>query len=126
MVFLESSSVKQPIENLVLSTSLRMSIVGLAKTLAEEFSEKGITFNVLAPGAHGAFALDRLINKKSESDNISFNESKVLFEQKTGVGFLGNPDDLTSLAIWLLSPQSKFVTGQTLSVAGNAIKGVFG
>ena len=50
ILFLESSSVKQPIENLVLSTSLRSAVVGMAKTLSEELSNQGITVNVLAPG----------------------------------------------------------------------------
>lgn len=126
ILFLESSSVKQPIENLVLSTSLRMSVVGLAKTISEEFAHKGITVNVLAPGSHNTSALDRLINKKAENAAISFESAKAEFEKATKVGFLGNPDDLASIATWLLSPNSKFITGQTISIAGGAIKGVFG
>ncbi|MBU8892287.1 MAG: SDR family oxidoreductase [Bacteroidales bacterium] len=126
ILFLESSSVKQPIENLVLSTSLRMSVVGLAKTISEELSENGITANVLAPGSHNTSALDRLIHKKAEIKSISFESAKMEFEKGTKVGFLGNPDDLASMAVWLLSPLSKFVTGQTISIAGGAIKSVFG
>lgn len=126
ILFLESSSVKQPIENLVLSTSLRMSVVGLAKTLSEELSEKGITVNVLAPGSHNTSALDRLITKKAENESISFEAAKKEFEKNTKVGSLGDPNDLASMASWLLSPNSKFITGQTISIAGGAIKGVFG
>jgi 3-oxoacyl-[acyl-carrier protein] reductase len=126
ILFLESSSVKQPIENLVLSTSLRLSVVGLAKTLSEEFADQGITVNVLAPGSHNTSALDRLIQKKADMNSISFETAKAEFESGTKVGFLGDPDDLASLAVWLLSPQSKFVTGQTISIAGGALRSVFG
>jgi len=126
ILFLESSSVKQPIENLVLSTSLRMSVVGMAKTLSEELADKGITVNVLAPGSHNTSALDRLIKKKVENESISFESAKKEFEKNTKVGFLGNPDELANMALWLLSPNSKYITGQTISIAGGAIKGVFG
>lgn len=126
ILFLESSSVKQPIENLVLSTSLRLAVVGMAKTIANELANQGITVNVLAPGSHNTSALDRLIHKKSELESTSFENAKSEFEKNTKVGFLGDPNDLATIAVWLLSPQSKFVTGQTISVAGGAISNIFG
>lgn len=64
IIFIESSSVKQPIENLVLSTSLRLAVVGFAKTLAQEVAKYNITVNVLAPGSHDTPAIDRLYHKK--------------------------------------------------------------
>jgi len=126
IVFLESSTVKQPIENLVLSTSLRMGVVGMAKTLSQEIADKGITVNVLAPGAHNTNAIERLIQKKSETSELSYNEARTFFEKNTKVGFMGDPEDLASLALWLLSPTSKYITGQTISVSGGSISGVFG
>lgn len=126
ILFLESSSVKQAIENLVLSTSLRLAVVGMAKTISGELANKGITVNVLAPGFHNTSALDRLIHKKSELESTSFKNAKNEFEKNTKVGFLGDPNDLASIAVWLLSPQSKFVTGQTISIAGGAITNIFG
>ncbi|NOQ25920.1 MAG: SDR family oxidoreductase [Bacteroidales bacterium] len=126
ILFLESSSVKQAIENLVLSTSLRLAVVGMAKTISEELANQGITVNVLAPGFHNTSALGRLIHKKSELESTSFENAKSEFEKNTKVGFLGDPNDLASIAVWLLSPQSKFVTGQTISIAGGAITNIFG
>ena len=126
IVFLESSSVKQPIENLVLSTSLRMAVVGMAKTLSQELADKGITVNVLAPGSHNTSAIERLIKKKSELEGIAYDEAKSIFEKNTKLGFMGDPNDLASIAVWLLSPLSNFITGQTISIAGGAISGVFG
>src|SRR6056297_203414 len=126
IVFLESGSVKQPIANLVLSTSLRMSVVGMAKTLSQEIADKGVTVNVLAPGSHNTNAIERLIHKKTETEGIAYDEAREMFEKNTRVGFMGDPDDLASIAVWLLSPLSKYVTGQTISVAGGSILGVFG
>ncbi len=126
VVFLESASVKQPIPNLVLSTSLRMAVVGMAKTMADELAEDRITVNVLAPGSHDTSALERLYVKAAEKQNISLEQAKKQFKQKTGMNRLGDPMELASLASWLLSEDAGFVTGQTITAAGAAVKGVFG
>jgi 3-oxoacyl-[acyl-carrier protein] reductase len=126
ILFLESSSVKQPIENLVLSTSLRLGVVGYAKTLSEEIADKGITVNILAPGFHDTQALSRLFSKKAKNEGITEDEAKQRFMENIKVGFIGDPDELASLASWLLSSESKYITGQTISVDGGVIKGVFG
>jgi 3-oxoacyl-[acyl-carrier protein] reductase len=122
ILFSESSSVKQPVENLVLSNSLRMAVVGMAKTISEEIAEKGVTANVIAPGMHDTSAIDRLLVKKSELDGISIDEARSRLIERIKVGRMGNPDDFASLAVWLLSPLSNFVTGQTLTVDGGAVK----
>ena len=126
ILFLESSSVKQPIENLVLSTSLRLAVVGFAKTLSEEIARHGVTVNVLAPGYHDTQALNRLFDKKSQDQNITREEARAGMEKQTGVGFIGDPSNLGSLASWLLSGEASYITGQTISVDGGVIKGIFG
>lgn len=126
ILYLESSSVKQPIENLVLSTSLRLAVVGFAKTLSEEIAHKGITVNVLAPGFHDTAALNRLVQKQVEERGMTKEQVFDRFRSQSKVGKLGNPRDLASLAYWILSDEAGFITGQTLSVDGGVIKGVFG
>jgi 3-oxoacyl-[acyl-carrier protein] reductase len=112
MLFIESISVKQPVENLVLSNSLRMAVVGFVKTLSNEIAGNDVTLNILAPGYHETAALIRLFRKKSELTGITNDEAKKSFESKVPAGFLGDPNDLASLAIWLLSPHSRFINGQ--------------
>jgi 3-oxoacyl-[acyl-carrier protein] reductase len=126
MLFIESISVKQPVENLVLSNSLRMAVVGFVKTLSNEIAGNDVTLNILAPGYHETAALIRLFRKKSELTGITNDEAKKSFESKVPAGFLGDPNDLASLAIWLLSPHSRFINGQTISVDGGSINYVFG
>ena len=125
-LFIESISVKQPVPNLVLSTSLRMAVVGFVKTLADEIALKGITANVMAPGMHMTPALERLIRKNSEVDGISFEEAKEKIIDGVPVKKTGNVDDFGSLALWLLSPFSSYITGQTISVDGGAVRGAMG
>lgn len=121
-VFIESSSVKQPIENLILSTSLRLSVVGMMKTLSQEIADQGITLNVIAPAYHNTPAMQRLFAKKAEIDNISVEEAKAAFEAEIKTGKMGEANDLASLAVWLLSEKSSFVTGQTYALEGGTVK----
>lgn len=124
LVFIESASVKQPIENLVLSNSLRLAVVGFVKTLSQEIASEGITLNILAPGYHSTAAMERLFTHKGMLLGISPDEAKKEYEAESKTGKLGDPADLASLAAWLLSPHSRFVTGQTISVDGGLIKGI--
>lgn len=122
-VYIESSSVKQPLENLVLSTSLRLAVVGMVKTLSQELPDKGVTFNVLAPGYHYTPADERLIDKKAIDDKISKKEAQQILEDRIPLKKTGNVDNFASLALWLLSPLSDYVTGQVYAVDGGVLRG---
>lgn len=126
MVFLESASVKQPIDNLVLSTSLRLSVVGFIKTLSQEIAESGVTLNIVGPGFHETPAINRLLDKKAEQENISSQEAKDKIASGIRMKRMGDPKDLGQLATWLLSPSSGYITGQTISVDGGQILGILG
>lgn len=122
LVYIESSAVKQPIENLILSTSLRLGVVGFVKTLSQEIASSGVTLNIMAPGYHDTPAVKRLFAKKAQQSRLSEQEVKSMVEKEIKVGKTGNPDDFAGLALWLLSEGSKYVTGQTYSVDGGTIK----
>jgi len=125
-LFIESSAVKQPVNNLVLSNSIRMSVVGFVKTLSQEIAREGITLNVLAPGFHETAAAHRLFVKKSEVKGISLEEAKQEYNAEISVGRMGDPAEFGMLAGWLLSEFSGYITGQTISVDGGNIKGMMG
>ena len=118
ILFIESVSVKTPVENLVLSNSLRMSVVGYARTLAQEISGTGVTVNLLAPGYHKTDAVIRLVNKRSELNKVSFEQAQSEIEKGIPEGRMGEAGDFASLAMWILSPRSNYVNGQTFSVDG--------
>jgi 3-oxoacyl-[acyl-carrier protein] reductase len=122
ILYIESSSVKQPLENLVLSNSLRVAVVGMVKTLSQEIAKTGVTLNVLGPGSHNTPAIDRIYTKKSEQTGLPFDEVKEKAIGQIPVGVLGEAEDFASLGLWLLSPLSRYVTGQTITVDGGAVK----
>lgn len=125
ILFIESSTVKQPLENLVLSNSLRLAAVGFVKTLSQEIARSGITINVMAPGSHDTPAIERIYKKKSEQTGIPEQEIRNIAIQQIPTGYLGSAKDFATLALWLLSPMSRYVTGQVYAVDGGAIKGTF-
>nr|NQU92648.1 SDR family oxidoreductase [Bacteroidota bacterium] len=126
ILFVESISVKQPIENLVLSNAFRMAVVGFVKTLSDEIAKEGITLNIMAPGYHDTHAVKRVLEKKSELSRMSYQKVREKIEKAIPVGRLGNPEEFASLALWLLSPYSGYITGQTISVDGGMMRGSFG
>ena len=126
MLFLESQSVKQPLPSLVLSNAFRAAVVGFAKSLSQEIASQGVTVNVLAPGSHDTPAIERIIQNNSSKKDISYAEAKTALEENIPVGRLGKAEELASLAAWLLSPHSGYVTGQTISHDGGTVAGIFG
>lgn len=126
ILFVESVSVKQPVANLVLSNSLRMAVVGFAKTLSQEVGKEGITINVMAPGYHETQAVKRVLQKMADSSGKSYEDVQKNLEKAIPAGRMGNPAEFGSLAAWLLSPQSGYITGQTISVDGGIMGGSFG
>lgn len=125
-LFIESVSVKQPVPNLVLSTSLRLAVTGFVKTFSDEIAHKGITANIMAPGFHMTPALERVIRKNSEVHSLSFDEAKDRMLAGVPTGKMGSLRDFASLAVWLLSPLSSYITGQTISVEGGSVRGTMG
>lgn len=126
ILFVESQSVKQPIPSLVLSNAFRAAVTGFAKTLSQEIAKRGVTVNVLAPGSHKTPAIERVIKKQAEDSGRSLEEIRESMESDIPVGRMGTGEEFASLAAWLLSPHSGYVTGQTISHDGGNIQGLFG
>lgn len=118
VIFSESNSITKPIENLVLSNSLRMNTIGLMKTLVIEYSKYNITFNTLAPGYHETEALERIYNKIMTTQNITKEETVENIKNKIPTKTIGSPIDYASLAIWLLTENSDYITGQIINIDG--------
>ncbi|TVR27780.1 MAG: SDR family oxidoreductase [Balneolaceae bacterium] len=126
MLYIESQSVKQPLPSLTLSNAFRAGVVGFAKSLALEVAKSGVTVNILAPGSHETPAIERIIKNNSSIKGISYDKAKEEMEANIPVGRMGKAEELASLAAWLLSPHSGYVTGQTVSHDGGVISGLFG
>jgi 3-oxoacyl-[acyl-carrier protein] reductase len=118
LLFSESTSVTRPVENLGLSNSLRMAMVGYVKTLVQENAHSGVTFNILAPGYHETRRLEGLFEKLSEQRQISTTAARKSIEEKIPTGSMGQPQDFASLAVWILSEEAGFLNGQVVNLDG--------
>jgi 3-oxoacyl-[acyl-carrier protein] reductase len=111
IVVITSISVRQPIPNLVLSSSLRAGVTGMAKSLSAELAGDRITVNCLAPDAIRTAALERL-------GNLSERERRAPMKR------LGDPAEVGASCAFLCSRQAGYITGQTLGIDGGSLLGV--
>jgi 3-oxoacyl-[acyl-carrier protein] reductase len=118
IVNITSTSVKQPIEGLMLSNSIRMSVVGFAKTLADELGPFGVTVNTVAPGYTGTERLVQLAAAKASRTGTT--KESVLEEWRSGVPLrrIGLPEEVAAAVVWLCSEQGAYITGVTLAIDG--------
>ena len=125
IVAIESSSVKQSVDNLVLSNAIRPAVVGYLKTLSNEVAADNVLINTLLPGPTRTERLNSLLKKWAEKANTSVEEVARSREAQMPVGRFGEPHELASLAAFLLSGKNTYITGQSIAVDGGYSKTVF-
>lgn len=126
LLFVESVSIKQPIDNLVLSNALRAAVAGFVKTLSREAGRSGLTANIIAPGYHATPRITAVLEKAAEIQDQTLEEATADFAAEVPTGSLGDPADLAALAAYLLSPQGRYVNGQTITVDGGLTRHLTG
>jgi 3-oxoacyl-[acyl-carrier protein] reductase len=120
-----SIAVKQPVENLMLSNSLRAGLTGFARTLANEVAAAGITVNNILPGYTRTERLDELAEMMAEKQKISPDEFRSKWEQEIPMGRLGEPREFAALAAFLVSERASYITGTSIQVDGGWIRSLF-
>jgi 3-oxoacyl-[acyl-carrier protein] reductase len=124
ILFSTSSSVKEPIENLTLSTVVRASIPALAKSLAREFAADNIRVNNLIPGRIDTDRVRELDKLNAERKNLSVEDYQRMISSTIPLGRYGKPEEYARAAVFLLSPAASYITGATLQVDGGIIKSI--
>jgi 3-oxoacyl-[acyl-carrier protein] reductase len=117
-----SIAVKQPIENLILSNSLRAAVTGWARTLANEVAADGITVNNLMPGYTRTERVEALARAASEKQGITIAQYHERIEKEIPMGRLGDPREFAALAAFIASKRASYITGQSIAVDGGWIK----
>jgi 3-oxoacyl-[acyl-carrier protein] reductase len=119
-----SISVKQPVENLMLSNSLRAAVTGMARTLATEVAPFGITVNNVLPGYTRTERVVNLAEATAAREGISPAEATARWENEIPMRRLGEPREFAALAAFLCSERASYITGTSIPVDGGWIRGL--
>ncbi|PYZ95691.1 3-oxoacyl-ACP reductase [Alteribacter lacisalsi] len=122
IVNIASSSIKEPVDGLILSNTFRTGIVGLAKSLAKEFGEHGILINTVGPGRIATERVDHLDQVKAEKTGKSQKEVRETFKKGIPAGRYGTPEEFARTIVFLGSFANTYVTGQSIVVDGGSTK----
>jgi len=120
-----SIAAKQPVENLILSNSLRAAVTGFAKTLADEVAPFGITVNNILPGYTRTERVEQLANAIAEKEGITPAEARGRWEAEIPMKRLGEPREFAALAAFLVSERAAYITGSSIAVDGGWIRSLF-
>jgi 3-oxoacyl-[acyl-carrier protein] reductase len=125
IINLTSLSVKQPIDNLILSNSLRSSVTALSKTLSNEVGKDNITINCVAPGYTLTARLYELAVSRAKERGESHEHVLASMAAEVPLKRLARPDEIASLIVYLASEQAGYITGTTIQVDGGVIRSTY-
>ncbi|MCE5208869.1 MAG: SDR family oxidoreductase [Chloroflexi bacterium] len=117
--------VKQPIPNLILSTSVRAATIGLIKGLALELGNEGIRFNSILPGWTNTERVSQLMQARASLNGTTVEAEMAAQAQSSPFGRMAEPSEFAAAAVFLVSPVASYITGVMLSVDGGMYKGLF-
>ncbi|HWG84378.1 MAG TPA: SDR family oxidoreductase, partial [Deinococcales bacterium] len=116
-----SSSVKRPLDNLLLSNVFRPAVHGLCKSLSVELAPHNVQVNVLAPGRIETERINELDRARASRDGTSFEAVRAATIAEIPMGRLGQPQEFGRVAAFLCSPAALYLNGVTLLVDGGAV-----
>jgi 3-oxoacyl-[acyl-carrier protein] reductase len=117
-----SITVKQPVDGLILSNSIRAAVTGFARTLATEVASFGVTVNCIMPGYTRTERLVQLAASNAASKGISVAEAYAEWERQIPMARLGEPREFAALAAFLASERASYITAQSIAVDGGWIR----
>ncbi|MBX5436770.1 MAG: SDR family oxidoreductase [Alicyclobacillaceae bacterium] len=122
IVNVASSSVRQPVDRLILSNTMRAALAGLAKSLATELGPDNILVNTLGPGRIATERVQEIDRAAADRSGISVDAVRRAVEGQIPLGRYGQPDEFAAMAVFLGSAANGYVTGQTILVDGGMVK----
>jgi 3-oxoacyl-[acyl-carrier protein] reductase len=122
LITITSSAVKQPVDGLLLSNSVRAAVTGLARTLANEYAADGITVNNVCPGYTRTARLDGLASTISARSGAKPEEILAGWESEIPARRLGTPQEFAAVVAFLASERASYVTGASIAVDGGLVR----
>jgi 3-oxoacyl-[acyl-carrier protein] reductase len=124
-ITITSVSVKQPIEGLVLSNSIRAGVSGLVKTLSNEYGPYNVLVNNVCPGYTATARLIGLGATLAERRGVTPQEIEEGWAKQAALQRIGQPDEFANVVVFLASERASYVTGVSIQVDGGFVKGLY-
>jgi len=121
-ITITSSAVKQPVDGLLLSNSIRAAVTGLARTLANEYAAHGITVNNVCPGYTRTARLDGLAAAISARTGAQPDAVFADWTRQIPAGRIGTPQEFASVVAFLASERASYVNGTSIAVDGGMVR----
>lgn len=125
IINITSLSVKQPVDNLILSNAFRSALTATSKTLSSDIGRYNITVNNVAPGYTLTARLYELAVVRGKESGQSHEHILASMANDVPLKRLARPDEIASLVVYLASEQAGYITGQTIAVDGGLIKSTY-
>ena len=119
-----SIAVKQPVDNLILSNSIRAAVTGFARTLANEVASFGITVNNVMPGYTRTQRVEDLAEHNASLHGTTPGVERTKWESQIPMGRLGDPAEFAAMVAFLASERASYTTGASIPVDGGWIRGL--
>jgi len=124
-IAITSVSVKQPVEGLILSNSVRSAVSGLIKTLSNEYGPYNVLVNNVCPGYTATARLESLSSRLAEKEGVTAREIEARWARQTPLGRIGKPEEFANLVVFLASERASYITGVSIAVDGGIVKGIY-
>jgi 3-oxoacyl-[acyl-carrier protein] reductase len=118
----QSVSVKQPVDNLILSNSIRLAVIGLMKSLANELGPKGIRVNSINPTFTWTERVASLMADRAARSDSTVEEITAQTSAEIPLRRMGNVEEFGRAIAWLASPAASYIHGHALMFDGGAVK----
>jgi 3-oxoacyl-[acyl-carrier protein] reductase len=122
IVNVTSIAVKQPVDGLILSNSVRAAVTGFARTLANEVAPFGVTVNNVMPGYTRTARVDELARANAGRRGTTPDDELAVWERQIPMGRLGEPAEFAAMVAFLCSHRASYTTGASIPVDGGWIR----
>ena len=123
-ITITSYTVKQPVDGLLLSNSIRPAVTGLAKTLANEYGKYGITVNNVCPGYTATDRLSELSEALAARNKVTIDDVVEGWKKQIPAGRLGKPEEFAAVVAFLASERASYVNGTSIAIDGGIVRGL--
>jgi 3-oxoacyl-[acyl-carrier protein] reductase len=116
----QSFTVKQPLDNLILSNAIRLAVIGMMKSLANELGPKGIRVNSINPGWTWSERVDQLLEDRAQRNHTSAQDEARVIGRSIPLGRIATLEEYGRTIAWLASPAASYIHGHALQFDGGA------